>query len=177
MATGAVVNAIWDLWGRYEGKPVWQLVCEMSPEDLVKLLDFRYVADVLAPEEALAILSEGQNGKDDRIKEALQDKAVPAYTTSAGWLGYSDAKVRALLTESVEKGYKHFKLKVGGNIEDDRRKLSNARSVIGYNGVKLMIDANQVSDFFLSPLFFFPISCIGVGCGGGHSACERTCRI
>jgi L-galactonate dehydratase len=159
MATGAVVNAIWDLWGRYEEKPVWQLVCEMSPEELMKLLDFRYVVDALTPEEALAILREGQKGKGERIKDALQNKAVPAYTTSAGWLGYLDEKVKALLTETVEKGYKHFKLKVGGNIEDDRRKLSNARRVIGYNGVKLMIDANQVSDFFISSLilyFLFP---------------------
>src|SRR5204862_7627456 len=87
---------------------------------------------------------EGQYGKDDRIKDALKNKAVPAYTTSAGWLGYSDEKVKTLLRETVKEGFKYFKLKVGGSIEDDRRKLAIARSVIGYEGVKLMVDANQV---------------------------------
>jgi L-galactonate dehydratase len=144
MATGAVINAIWDLWGRYEGKPVWRLVCEMAPEDLVRVIDFRYIVDVLTPEEALQILRDGQVGKEERIKDALANKAVPAYTTSAGWLGYSDEKVKALLRETVREGFKYFKLKVGGSIEDDRRKLEIARSVIGYEGVKLMVDANQV---------------------------------
>ena len=144
MATGAVVNAIWDLWGRYEGKPVWRLVCEMPPEKLVKVIDFRYIADVLTPEEALQILKEGQHGKEERIRDAFENKAVPAYTTSAGWLGYSDEKVKTLLRETFREGFKYFKLKVGGNIEDDLRKLEIARSVIGYEGVKLMVDANQV---------------------------------
>jgi L-galactonate dehydratase len=145
MATGAVVNAIWDLWARYEKKPVWRLVCEMSPEELVNLIDFRYIVDVITPDEALQILQEGQDGKEQRIQDALDNKAVPAYTTSAGWLGYSDDKVRALLNETLKEGFKYFKLKVGGNIEDDKRKLEIARSVIGYEGVKLMVDANQVS--------------------------------
>jgi L-galactonate dehydratase len=144
MATGAVVNAIWDLWGRYEGKPVWRLVCDMSPEDLVKVIDFRYIVDVLTPEEALQMFKDGQQGKEERIRDALENKAVPAYTTSAGWLGYSEEKVRRLLTESFEDGFKYFKLKVGGSIEDDRKKLEIARSVIGYEGVNLMVDANQV---------------------------------
>ena len=144
MATGAVVNAIWDLWGRYERKPVWRLVCEMTPEELVSTIDFRYIVDVLTPDEALQILREGQLGKEERIKDALENKAVPAYTTSAGWLGYSDEKVRNLLKETVKEGFKYFKMKVGSNIDDDRRKLAIARSVIGYNGVKLMVDANQV---------------------------------
>lgn len=144
MATGGVINAIWDLWGRYEGKPVWRLVCEMSPEEIVKLIDFRYIIDVLTPEEALRMLREGQQGKDQRMQDALNNKAVPAYTTSAGWLGYSDEKVKTLLKETVKEGFKYFKMKVGSNIDDDRRKLSIARSVIGYNGVKLMVDANQV---------------------------------
>jgi L-galactonate dehydratase len=144
MATAAVVNAIWDLWGRYKSRPVWQLVCEMSPEELVNLIDFRYIADVLTPEEALDILREGQIGKEERIKNALENNAVRAYTTSAGWLGYSDEKVRDLLQETFREGFKYFKLKVGGNIDDDRRKLEIARSVIGYKDVKLMVDANQV---------------------------------
>ena len=144
MATGALINAIWDLWGRYEGKPVWQLVCDMTPEELVRLIDFRYIEDALTPKEALVILQKGQVGKEARIKDALENKAVPAYTTSAGWLGYSDEKVKNLLTETIKDGFKYFKLKVGGSIEDDRRKLRIARSVIGYEGVKLMVDANQV---------------------------------
>ena len=145
MATGAVVNAIWDLWGRYEGKPVWRLVCEMSPEELVKTIDFRYIRDVLTPEEALQILQNGQQGKEQRIDDALDNQAVPAYTTSAGWLGYTDERVKELLAETVRDGFKYFKLKVGSNIDDDRRKLAVARSVIGYgDDVKLMVDANQV---------------------------------
>jgi len=144
MATGALINAIWDLWGRYEGKPVWQLVCDMTPEEIVRLIDFRYIEDVLSPKEALEILRDGQVGKEARIKEALENKAVPAYTTSAGWLGYSEEKVKNRLTETVKDGFKYFKLKVGGSIEDDRRKLRIARSVIGYEGVKLMVDTNQV---------------------------------
>jgi L-galactonate dehydratase len=118
----------------------------MSPEELVRLIDFRYIVDVLTPEEALQMLREGQQGKEQRMQDALNNKAVPAYTTSAGWLGYSDEKVKTLLRETVKEGFKYFKMKVGSNIDDDRRKLSIARSVIGYNGVKLMVDANQVWD-------------------------------
>jgi L-galactonate dehydratase len=150
MATGAVVNAIWDLWGRFERKPVWKLVCDMSPEELVKVIDFRYIVDVLTPAEALEMLREGQIGKEERLKQVLNNKAVPAYTTSAGWLGYSDEKVKTLLKETFKEGFKFFKMKVGGGIEQDRRKLAIARSVIGYEGVKLMVDANQVR-------FLFPI--------------------
>src|SRR6202022_3429955 len=144
MATGAVVNAIWDLWAKYERKPVWRLVCEMQPEQLVSLIDFRYIVDVLSPEEALQILKEGQEGKEQRIQDALGNKAVPAYTTRAGWLGYSDDKVKTLLNKTLKNGFKFFKLKVGVNVEDDMRKLEVARSVIGYEGVKLIVDANQV---------------------------------
>ena len=169
MATGGVINAIWDLWGRYEGKPVWRLVCELSPEELVKVIDFRYIVDVLTPEEALQILREGQLGKDERIKDALENKAVPAYTTSAGWLGYSDEKVKTLLRETVKDGFKYFKLKVGGSIEDDRRKLAIARSVIGYEGVKLMVDANQVQI-----VYHWKCSFLGMGCTRSHRAHEAA---
>ena len=144
MATGAVVNAIWDLWGRYELKPLWRLVCDMSPEELVRAIDFRYIVDAITPGEALQIFKEGQQGKEERIKDALQNRAVPAYTTSAGWLGYSDDKVKDLLKQTMQSGFKYFKMKVGGNIADDKRKLEIARNVIGYDGVKLMVDANQV---------------------------------
>lgn len=145
MATGAVVNAIWDLWARFVGKPVWQLVCEMPPEKLISVIDFRYIEDVLTPKEALAILQNGQEGKEGRIKEVLDNKAVPAYTTSAGWLGYSDTKVKILLEEALREGFKYFKMKVGSNAEENKRKMELVRSVIGYSDeVKLMLDANQV---------------------------------
>jgi L-galactonate dehydratase len=170
MATGAIINAIWDLWGRYEGKPVWRLLCDMSPEELVKLIDFRYIVDVLTPEEALEMFRAGQEGKEGRIRDALENKAVPAYTTSAGWLGYSDDKVRQLLNETKRDGFKFFKMKVGGNIEDDKRKLEIARSVIGYEDVKLMVDANQV-------IFNVLALIVGVGCGRSYRVHETVVRL
>lgn len=150
LALGAVVNALWDLWARVEGKPVWQLVCEMTPEELVRCIDFRYVTDCITPDEAIALLrskeTEGDGGgKAARLEDAKQSQAVPAYTTSAGWLGYDDDKVRALLRETLAQGYKHFKLKVGVSVEQDERRLALARDVIGYDdGNILMVDANQV---------------------------------
>jgi L-galactonate dehydratase len=164
MATGAVVNAIWDLWGRYELKPVWRLVCDMSPEELVRVIDFRYIVDALTQDEALHILKEGQQGKEERIKDALENRAVPAYTTSAGWLGYSDEKVRNLLQKTMKSGFKYFKMKVGGSLADDKRKLEIARNVIGYEGVKLMVDANQVLPFMTA------VTLLGLGC-------PRSCRV
>ena len=146
LALGAVVNALWDLWAKTLGKPVWRIVAEMTPEEFVRCIDFRYITDALTPEEALALLKEVEPGKQERIKEAEQSRAVPAYTTSAGWLGYGEEKLRALLDESVAQGYKHFKLKVGGNLEEDRRRLAIAREAIGYDkGNILMVDANQVT--------------------------------
>lgn len=145
LALGAVVNALWDLWAKTLGKPVWRIVAEMTPEEFVRCIDFRYITDALTPEEAIALLKEVEPGKQERIKEAEQSKAVPAYTTSAGWLGYSEEKLKALLEESVKLGYKHFKLKVGGGVESDRRRLKIAREAIGYDkGNILMVDANQV---------------------------------
>jgi L-galactonate dehydratase len=146
LALGAVVNAIWDLWAKEEGKPVWKLVADMSPEDVVRCIDFRYITDALTPEEALQMLKDKEAGKAERVKEAEIDRAVPAYTTSAGWLGYDKAKVTRLLKETLEEGYKYFKLKVGTSIEADKERLGLARSVIGYDkGNVLMVDANQVS--------------------------------
>ncbi|KKA19100.1 Mandelate racemase [Rasamsonia emersonii CBS 393.64] len=145
LALGAVVNALWDLWAKILRKPVWRIIADMTPEEVVRCIDFRYITDALTPEEAIALLKEVEPGKQDRIKEAEQNKAVPAYTTSAGWLGYSEEKLRALLDQSVKNGFKHFKLKVGGNLEDDKRRLAIAREVIGYDkGNVLMVDANQV---------------------------------
>jgi L-galactonate dehydratase len=145
LALGAVVNAIWDLWAKTLNKPVWRIIADMSPEEIVRLIDFRYIVDALTPEEALALLKKTEPGKADRVKEALDNKAVPAYTTSAGWLGYDKEKVKRLLQETLDEGYKHFKLKVGTSIEEDKDRLALARSVIGYDqGNVLMIDANQV---------------------------------
>ncbi|KAL2218074.1 enolase C-terminal domain-like protein [Thermoascus aurantiacus ATCC 26904] len=145
LALGAVVNALWDLWAKTLNKPVWRIVAEMTPEEVVRCIDFRYITDALTPEEAIALLKEVEPGKEERIKEAERNRAVPAYTTSAGWIGYSEEKLRQLLEESVKLGYKHFKLKVGGSLEDDRRRLAIAREVIGYDkGNVLMVDANQV---------------------------------
>lgn len=117
----------------------------MTPAQIVSLIDFRYITDALTPEEALEILTKAEEGKAGRIQEALDSKAVPAYTTSAGWLGYGQDKMRGLLRETLEKGYRHFKLKVGSDIAVDKERLSIAREIIGYDkGNVLMVDANQV---------------------------------
>ena len=142
LATGAVVNAVWDLWAKSVGKPVWQLVGEMSPEELVRCIDFRYITDCITPDEALALLTERAAGKADRLA-SLQREGYPCYTTSAGWLGYGDEKLRRLCQEAVDAGFNHLKLKVGRDKADDIRRLRIAREVLGPDR-HLMIDANQV---------------------------------
>ncbi|KAF2019404.1 enolase C-terminal domain-like protein [Aaosphaeria arxii CBS 175.79] len=145
LALGAVVNAIWDLWAKQLGKPVWRIVADMTPQQIVDLIDFRYITDALTQEEALEILTKAEAGKAERIQEALESRAVPAYTTSAGWLGYGQDKMRGLLQETLAKGYRHFKLKVGSDVAEDRTRLGIAREIIGYDkGNVLMVDANQV---------------------------------
>ncbi|KAH8690759.1 mandelate racemase/muconate lactonizing enzyme family protein [Talaromyces proteolyticus] len=145
LALGAVVNGLWDLWAKTLAKPVWRIIADMTPEEVVRCIDFRYITDALTPEEAVALLKEVEPTKQDRIRDAEQNRAVPAYTTSAGWLGYSEEKLKALLAQSVEDGFKHFKLKVGGSLENDKRRLTIAREAIGYDkGNVLMVDANQV---------------------------------
>ena len=140
-----MVNAIWDLWAKTLGKPVWRIVADMTPSQIVDLIDFRYITDALTPEEALDILTKAEEGKKERLQEALDSQAVPAYTTSAGWLGYGEDKMKALLQETLAKGYRHFKLKVGSDVAQDRQRLTIAREVIGYDkGNVLMVDANQV---------------------------------
>lgn len=117
----------------------------MTPEEFVQCIDFRYITDAITPEEAIKMLKGEEEGKKKRLQDALDSKAVPAYTTSAGWLGYGEDKMKGLLEETLSKGYKHFKLKVGTSVEADRRRLTIARSVIGYDkGNILMVDANQV---------------------------------
>ena len=142
LATGAVVNAVWDLWAKEAGKPVWRLVAEMSPEEIVRIVDFRYLTDALTPEEALEILRHAEPGKAERIA-TLEREGYACYTTSAGWLGYSDEKLRRLCQEAVDQGFSHVKMKVGRDLGDDIRRLTIAREVLGPDRY-MMIDANQV---------------------------------
>jgi L-fuconate dehydratase len=142
LATGAVVNAVWDLLGKQAGKPVWQLVADMTPEQLVDIIDFRYLTDAITPDEALAIFRKAEAGKAERIA-TLKAEGYQCYTTSAGWLGYSNEKLTRLATEAVEQGFKHIKMKVGRDLDDDIRRLEIVRSIMGPDRF-LMIDANQV---------------------------------
>ncbi|WP_457298859.1 L-fuconate dehydratase [Phyllobacterium sp. P5_D12] len=142
LATGAVVNAVWDLLAKEAGKPVWQFVGEMTPEEIVSIVDFRYLTDVLTRDEALEILRKAEKGKQERIAD-LKATGYPCYTTSAGWLGYSDDKLRRLCQEAIDAGFNHIKMKVGRDLDDDIRRLTIAREVIGDDRI-LMIDANQV---------------------------------
>ncbi|WP_426567056.1 enolase C-terminal domain-like protein [Angustibacter sp. McL0619] len=141
MAIGAVVNAIWDLRARREGKPLWRLLGDLSPHELVDLIDFRHLTDVLTREEALDILTAAAEGKQQRIDALLAD-GYPAYTTSAGWLGYSDDKVTRLVGEALRDGFTHLKLKVGADIVDDERRVALVRRLVGPD-VVLSVDANQ----------------------------------
>ena len=142
LATGAVVNAVWDLWAKEAKKPVWQLVAEMTSEEIVKLIDFRYLTDAITPDEAMDILIRNEDKKTERI-EKLKVEGYPCYTTSAGWLGYSDEKLRRLCKEAKDAGFTHTKFKVGRSLDDDIRRLSIAREVLG-DEINIMIDANQV---------------------------------
>jgi L-fuconate dehydratase len=141
LATAALVNAVWDLWAKVEGKPLWKLLSDMSPERLVGCIDFRYITDALTPDEALAILRRLEPTRGGREAEMLRD-GYPAYTTSAGWLGYSDEKLRRLCREGVAEGWNHFKMKVGADLQDDLRRAALIRDEIGPDR-KLMMDANQ----------------------------------
>jgi len=142
LATGAVVNAVWDLLAKQAGKPVWRLVADMSPEEIVDIVDFRYLTDAITRDEALEMLRRAETGKAERIAQ-LEQSGYPCYTTSAGWLGYPDDKLRRLCREAVDAGYSHVKLKVGRDLEDDIRRLTIAREELGPDRI-LMIDANQV---------------------------------
>ena len=142
MAAGAVVNAVWDWWAKVEGKPLWRLVGEMSPEQIVRAIDFRYMTDCITPEEALDFLTRRAEGKAQRIETLLED-GFPCYTTSAGWLGYPDDKLRRLAQAAVDAGFRQIKLKVGRDLEYDIRRVRIAREVIGPDR-RLLIDANQI---------------------------------
>jgi L-fuconate dehydratase len=144
LATAAVVNAVWDLVAKRAGKPVWQLLSEMTPEQIVALVDFRYLTDALTPAQALEILERAAPGRAARTEELRRD-GYPAYTTSAGWLGYDDDKIRRLCREALADGWERFKLKVGADLADDQRRMRIIREEIGPDRM-LAVDANQVWD-------------------------------
>ncbi|TAM83977.1 MAG: L-fuconate dehydratase [Acidobacteria bacterium] len=142
LATGALVNAVWDLYAKAERKPVWKLLLDMTPEQLISTIDFRYITDALTPEEALEILRKNLPTRAAREAEMLK-YGFPAYTTSAAWLGYTDDKLRRLCREAIAQGWTHFKMKVGANLDDDVRRATLIREEIGWDRT-LMMDANQV---------------------------------
>jgi L-fuconate dehydratase len=144
LALAAVMNAVWDLAARVAGVPLWRLLAEMTPEQLVEVADLRYLSDALTRDEAIGLLADLAPTRAHRIAE-LEESGYPCYTTSAGWLGYSDDKLRRLCQEAVDAGYRHIKLKVGADLDEDIRRLTIAREVIGPDAA-LMIDANQVWD-------------------------------
>jgi L-fuconate dehydratase len=141
LATAAVVNAVWDLWAKHEGKPLFRLLVDLSPEELVDAIDFRYIDDALTPDEALGILHARREGRDDRLAE-IERFGYPAYTTSPGWLGYTDERIGALVREAAIAGFTRVKMKVGRDLEMDARRAEIIRSALGPDGV-LMMDANQ----------------------------------
>jgi len=144
LAAAALINAVWDLYARVEGKPLWKLLADMEPEQIVRVIDFTYITDAITREEALDLLKERASCKDTRLQH-LRQNGYPAYTTSAGWIGFSDDKIRRLCSEALAQGWTHFKLKVGGDPADDLRRARLVRAEIG-SGNKLMMDANQKWD-------------------------------
>jgi L-fuconate dehydratase len=141
MAIGAVINAAWDLTAKRAGKPLWQLLADADPEWLVSQIDFRYITDALTPAEALDILRRGRAGAENR-RTRLLERGFPAYTTSAGWLGYDDEKLTRLAVRAVQEGFRQIKLKVGADLDDDIRRCRVARSAVGPD-IRMAIDANQ----------------------------------
>jgi L-fuconate dehydratase len=144
LATGALINAVWDLYAKVEGKPVWKLLVDMTPEQLVSAIPFRYITDAITRADALDILRRLEPTKAQREAE-MRAQGYPAYTTSAGWLGYSDEKIQRLVRAGIAGGWTHFKMKVGANLEDDVRRAQLIRDEIGWERT-LMMDANQVWD-------------------------------
>lgn len=144
LATGAIVNAVWDLYAKVEEKPLWKLLADMTPEELISCVDFSYITDALNKKEALEILKTNESTKQIRIQNLIKN-GQPAYTTSAGWLGYSDEKIKELCKEAMTDGFKHIKMKVGSNLKDDIRRARIIRDEVGPN-IKIMMDANQKWD-------------------------------
>ncbi|XP_055533364.1 mitochondrial enolase superfamily member 1-like [Wyeomyia smithii] len=144
LAVAAIINALWDLWGKIRGVPVWRLLTDMDPEELVSVIDFRYITDAITPEKAINILKTSQHDRQTRINE-LVAKGYPAYTTQVGWLGYNDDQIRTLCRKYLSKGFTAFKIKVGQNVENDINRCRLVREEIGWEN-KLMVDANQIWD-------------------------------
>lgn len=144
LAAAAVINAVWDLWARSRQQPLWKLIAEMSPEQFVSCVDFRYLSQCLTPTQALELLQQREAGKLDRVEQLL-DSGYPSYTTSAGWLGYSDDELRGKCEDLKARGWHHFKIKVGRDLEDDLRRCRLLRSTLGPDA-RMMVDANQVWD-------------------------------
>jgi L-fuconate dehydratase len=141
LATAAVVNAAWDMWAKSQGKPLWKLLVDLSPEEIVAAIDFRYLTDAITPDDALAMLQARAATRSSREAEIARD-GYPAYNTSVGWLGYDDAKIRRLCAEALAQGWTRFKMKVGADLEDDVRRARIVRDAIGPDNL-LMLDANQ----------------------------------
>ncbi|MEQ7123380.1 enolase C-terminal domain-like protein [Actinopolymorpha sp. B11F2] len=144
MAIGAIVNAVWDLAAKRAGKPVWKLLADLTPEELVALVDWRYLSDALTPAEALDLLKKAEPGRAERERR-LRSDGIPAYTTTPGWLGYDDATAEHLARQAVADGFRQIKLKVGRDLDDDRRRLAIARRAVG-DDIRIAVDANQCWD-------------------------------
>ena len=144
LAVAAVINALWDLWGKIEGKPVWELLSDMSPEEIISLIDWQYLSDAITKDEALAILHKQYPSRRERVEE-LKENGYPAYTTSAGWMGFSDELVKEKIKSSQEAGFTKFKMKVSRNLSVDKHRCELFRSILGPD-VPLMMDANQCWD-------------------------------
>ena len=144
LAAAAVINAVWDLWARGQQKPVWQAICDLPVDQFVSCVDFRYLTDALTPNQAAELLEHSRPGREERI-EFLTSEGYPSYTTSAGWLGYSDDALRQKCADLQQRGWSHFKIKVGRDLDDDIRRCQVIRDEIGYDA-RMMIDANQVWD-------------------------------
>lgn len=141
LATAAVLNAVWDLWAKQERKPLWKLLVDMTPEQLVSCIDFRYITDVLTEAQALEILQNGKQRQETREEHMLKS-GYPAYTTSCAWLGYSDKQLQKLCSDALKEGWTRFKVKVGADLQDDKRRCKLIRDMIGHDN-QLMLDANQ----------------------------------
>jgi len=142
LATGAIVNAVWDLWAKAEGKPLFRLLADLEPQQIVDAIDFRYIEDALSRQEALDLLTQMKPGRAQRLAELERMGGYPAYTTSAGWLGYGEEKIVRLAQEAAAAGFTHMKMKVGQDVEADARRAALIREAIGPRGT-LMMDANQ----------------------------------
>ncbi|XP_055601593.1 mitochondrial enolase superfamily member 1-like [Uranotaenia lowii] len=144
LAAAAIINALWDLWGKIRGVPVWRLLTDMEPEELVSTIDFRYITDAITPEEAISILKSSKEGRESRVA-SLVSNGYPAYTTQVGWLGYTDDYIRTLCQKYLAAGFTAFKIKVGQNLQNDIKRCKLVREEIGWEN-KLMVDANQIWD-------------------------------